>query len=254
MNPMEEWNSTTTAEGTEMPTAVSADMPEELPGAVNEPNPATLLGLDAQVEMSAAPRRGIPQSFIVICFVVALAAGSLLIMRKAGAINLVQTVMAQELLIEEALARMQTAQEDMDGDSDSALASMFNNADDVVQLFLDDPTSRQVPLENVAKNPFKFVQMAGESHDTGPEHADQAAAGRMQLQQKQQRQRVLHDELSRLTLQTVMTGSFPMAMISDQVVREGDRVGSFMIASIKPRAIELVAEGNTYTLWMNESN
>ncbi len=251
MNPMEDWNRQDEGEAEGLglpPSEVSAR-------AIHESNAATLLGLDADDAIIGAPRRTIPQSAIVMGFVVALAAGSLYLMRRAGDVEAPQTMIEQELLIEEALAQLQRAAGHTDATPAQALSVAFDEADDVVRLFLDDPTSRQVPLKHVAKNPFRYAHLANDPDDSPIDGAMQVSmAQKIRQQEKQQKQMILRDELGRMNLQTVMTGTAPMAMISDQVVREGDRMGSFMIASIKPRAVELVAEGNTYTLWMNEVN
>ena len=71
-----------------------------------------------------------------------------------------------------------------------------------------------------------------------------------ELRRREERTRQLRGEVDRLQLQTVMIGRTPMALIGDEIVRVGDRIGSFTVTAIRPGAVELSAEGNMYTLMM----
>ncbi len=183
------------------------------------------------------------EGMIVLGVVLAVAAGALWVMRASGAVNVTEPASAIELKIEQALAQM-TGQS-MPAASDD-LGTWINDSDSLIQRFNDDGTEKQVPLNDLVRNPFALAR-GKPTAEAGP-----TAAVDPEAQRRQQRVRDLRNELQGLELQTVMSGRSPLAVISGQVVREGQTLGSFTIASIEPRTAILTAEGNTYRLSMNQ--
>jgi hypothetical protein len=104
----------------------------------------------------------------------------------------------------------------------------------------------QIPLGEVRQNPFEMVGEGGE--DTGPLPGESEADRRRREAEAQRAQ--IADAFSKLHLQTVLSGSTPVARISGQTVRVGDKVGTmFMVAAIHDRSVDLLApDDQTYTL------
>ena len=67
--------------------------------------------------------------------------------------------------------------------------------------------------------------------------------------------RKIDTKFNSLTLNSVMAGRVPVAMISGKMVKVGEEIdGMFIVGAIRPkeRTVELLADGRTYTLTMEE--
>lgn len=217
------------------------DGPAQMPLGVGDQN---MLGEPLGLE--AAPRAGSGrmQSALVMLLVVVVAAGALWTMRVTGGVEKVDSsVSAAEQKIEQALARLKS------GDKSAALKeehldSLFGDTDQVVAIFENDPTKKQIEVDNLNKNPFALVVTQKKS--------DQAESVAAIDRVKAERMAQLKREFDKLQLQSLLNGSTPLAVVSGKVVRAGDSVGSFDVISIGPGGVKLSAEGNSFTLTMKQ--
>jgi hypothetical protein len=129
--------------------------------------------------------------------------------------------------------------------SSDPIQSLLRDTDAVVAVFANDPSQRQVAVEHLQKNPFQLIitRKAATGSDPAAASVDQA---------KVQRQRKLKEELAKLSLQSVLLGATPVAIISGKVVREGQTVGPFTIEQIGSFGVRLRADADAFTLAMNQ--
>jgi hypothetical protein len=220
-------------------------------------SPASATGLGRPEELPQADEfdfeggrpglRSINQGTLLIILVAVLAAGALYAMRathsdlKSGGVN-----SAVEAKIEQALAKL-TRPDVLRSDDPLLtrnLAQLFADTDAIISLFAIDPADQQIPMAELKKNPFRLHRPA-EAHD--PE-AELRAAERERARLRKQ----LTDEYQALRLQSVAAGRMPIAMIGNNMYREGDRLGSFVVRRIRTEelAVELLAEDMLFVLRM----
>ncbi len=201
-------------------------------------------GLDVAIDAASGPmtrKHRVNESILLIGGVVVLAVVALFVMRKTGAVNVDSTLGAVELKIEQALAQIGKASHI---ETDSDLAVDLRDTDKVVAFFAYDPAEKQVNLDNVQKNPFVLHGLPG-----GAQQETQPAISREEQQRQLEMQR-LRDELSRFQLQTIVEGRTPMAVISGNVVKRGDELGSFKVVAIEAERVVVTVDGNFYQLTM----
>ncbi|MBT8484284.1 MAG: hypothetical protein HKO59_14620 [Phycisphaerales bacterium] len=136
------------------------------------------------------------------------------------------------------------------------------NDEVVIALLRESYSERQVPLRDVARNPFVIDQI-----DTTvvPPPIDQTAIStreqeRLWNQQRENRQRIWSTDAGSLRLKAVMGGSNPLAIIDGETVRVGETIlgktnqTTFRVSEISKGSVELLAEApeldmtETYTL------
>lgn len=109
-----------------------------------------------------------------------------------------------------------------------------------------------IPLDEVLINPFSWniTEIADTTTTTTTKAApqvDQAEIARIE------RLRKIESEFSILRLNSVMGGSMPVARISGEMVREGDRLGEFFrVKRISQRSVILTVDGLEYLLSMDQ--
>jgi hypothetical protein len=206
-------------------------------------------GLESSMGVGAATgpaKKKINEGMLLLAVVLAVAAGVLFLMRKTGAATIDQSLAAVELKIEQALAQAGVVNGASPAGDAKGLEAFLRNSDDVVALFLNDPSNKQVAPENLKKNPF-YRLIALKPSDDKPQIVQTMTA---EQREQQLRQQQLRAEVSMLQLQTVMQGRTPIAVISNRVVREQETLGSFTVVAIEPRSVVLAADGNSYRLTM----
>ncbi len=135
---------------------------------------------------------------------------------------------------------------------DNALSSLANldttpgKAMDVVNTFYYQASQRQIPLKKLKSNPFIFtiierpkptVQVPKQPPPTAEEIPNPAHE---------------MDEVKKLVLQSVLTGSRePVAMISNNLLTEGQKICGWILAKIEPRSVTLTWQDKTYVLRMS---
>jgi hypothetical protein len=124
----------------------------------------------------------------------------------------------------------------------------FRGTDAIVAAIQNDPTQKQVPVEQVKMNPFtpvfaKTVEVVEQVDDTEV--------------RRTQRLKALYQELSRIEVQSLVGGARARAFIGGELYKVGDTVGSFTIEVIDNRRVsfsvaglELRPDEPTFTLGM----
>jgi len=95
--------------------------------------------------------------------------------------------------------------------------------EDAGAVLLDDRIGRQVPLEDVQKNPFVPLplEQRADAIDVPVDDGSDAAQARI-AQAREDAKKLFETEATKLRLLMVMGGAEPMANISGRVVRVGD--------------------------------
>lgn len=172
--------------------------------------------------------------------------GTLLYMRSAGSlkdqVDAKQT--AAEKKIDHALKNIGAA-----GNTTADVKALFEETEELISLFAEDPAANQVALNELKKNPFALKVTEEEKVEIV--ELDRNAALLEAKRAKEIRQQALDSELEKLQLQSTVSGSNPAAFISNRIVRPGDRVGSFKVEAITTDSVLLAVEGSTYTLTMD---
>lgn len=227
-----------------LPESEFAAPPGEMSGEGSARNEsAELLGLGAAEGEPKTSR--IPSGLILMAVVLVVAVSALYVMRLGGTSRTEQDAGAAtaEAKIKQALAALMGG----DAKAEDALPDdqKLPDTSEVIARFADDPTDKQVRVDQLKKNPFQMRR---------PKPAEvQTPVQQVSHEQKQRelRMRQLRQEAQSYVLQTVMSGRTPMAVVSGKVVKEGDALGHFRVASIESLAVMLTAEGNTYKLKLN---
>ncbi|HMN40162.1 MAG TPA: hypothetical protein PKE29_04905 [Phycisphaerales bacterium] len=124
----------------------------------------------------------------------------------------------------------------------------------ILQDLAVDTSERQVPVDEVQKNPFKMGETVAAPLPPGadPTAASRAAAERAKRDADQKRARV-QASLSTLKVNGIIGGVSPVARISGEAVRVGDTVGDdFRVKAIHGRSVELEQDGQVYELHMDD--
>jgi len=196
-----------------------------------------------QDDAATEPESRVSSTAALLVLTLAVAGAALFVMRQTGGSSVNQTPDQAERRIEQTLAQYAG---DPSGPNAAQPAGALPSTQAVLERFQNDPRSRQVELAFLAKNPFLPL---GEDAGTRRAKSERAKADEQQ-RQRDQRARRLRMEFRALTLQSVMNGARPVAVISGQLVRPGDRIGSFTVVSIDRRSAMLAAEGGNYRLMM----
>lgn len=112
----------------------------------------------------------------------------------------------------------------------------------------------QVPQEHITQDPFELNGVATEveTPEVDPDIARRAEAERLR-QAQEARRKAIEADLGKLALQGVMQGTVPVARISGKLYKVGMPVGEyFTITAIEGREVTLRADGQSYTLGMDE--
>lgn len=109
----------------------------------------------------------------------------------------------------------------------------------------------QVPLDEIQMNPFEWKALrAPEAVATskGPDPAE------LSRREREQRVAQLKDAAGKLQLNSVMAGRVPLARISGEMVKVGDKIGQyFTVKSIDGRSVEIAADDQVFMLSMAEA-
>jgi hypothetical protein len=194
------------------------------------------LNAESLLASSVSKKRSPLAGMLVIVLVVVVAAAGLYFMRRIG----VSGTFAFS-------------------DVDIKVPDSLGNSEEydlVMRDIREETTEKQVPLENVKKNPFYIARSATPDEDPIPDpldhsQADEEARQRAEAERAElARVAAVEKELGALKLRSIMGGARPMAMIGDDLLQIGARVGEyFRISNISDRGIELQTDrGETYEL------
>ena len=121
----------------------------------------------------------------------------------------------------------------------AAMRALFADTDTIIAQIRADPTAKQVPIDQVAKNPFA---MHVEEEIIVAEQVDQAA---LDAAARAATLKDLYTEFDGIELQSVVAGRRPVAVIEGELYQVGDTLGSFTIAAINQRGVAFTTEAVT---------
>lgn len=118
----------------------------------------------------------------------------------------------------------------------------------------------QAPLDmssgELAKIPLLLDAGAPGAPAVNPDTPDAIAARQQAIEDRKKNERLarLKDQLGKLKLQSVVGGRTPVARISGETVKIGDKVGdNFIVKAIHDRSVDVEIEGETFTIDMGVS-
>ena len=199
---------------------------------------------DPDAEADAGNRNLLGHGTLLLILVVLCAGGGIYFMR------LTQTDISSTLGISEdveekieiALARY-VPSEDVDEAEANRIDRLLKDTDAVIEMFATDRTTHQVPIELVKKNPFTLpVAPAKNTAPAVTKAKPKVDARRQELERK----------VDGLKLETVINGHKPMAIISGEIARVGQTIGSFKVRKISGRSVQLEGGGHTFTIMMQD--
>lgn len=178
------------------------------------------------------------QSVLIGLTVTVVAFGALMLMRVTQNDASAASVSADTMQF---MTDLESRIENMDklGTSDPLnpenLKKLFDT-DDIVAAIEDDPTEKQVPIDQVQMNPFTSVNAKPAAQVV----VDDAAILEAQRVTKLQ---ALYGELTSIEIQSLVGGKRPAAFIGGDLLKVGDKIGSFIIRDIDNRRIVFDAAG-----------
>ncbi len=205
---------------------------DSTPDPMNESaeNSGGLIGVGADLPTGQSSRARVSTGTLILLLVVVVAGGVLYIMRQFGLGTRLELV---DVKIDYPIDGPRTDTEQHER---------------VLAALRDSSVAVQVPLEEVKKNPF---QLGMKKDEASPEPASTSPYDR-EAAERARRQQLIRNTFESLELNSVVGGSMPIARISGENVRVGDRVKDlFVVSSIRGRSVELVADGEVYTLTMS---
>lgn len=120
----------------------------------------------------------------------------------------------------------------------------FKDTKEVVDRFYNYASSHQVPVDDLKANPFVFGDPKKPRGGTVPSPKPNDD---MRLAASQRRK--LHSEFDKLNLQSIMMSPRGgTAIINNNFVAEGHKVGSFTVTKVHAHSVELSAHGVVFTL------
>ena len=204
---------------------------------------------DPDAEADAGNRKLLGHGTLLLILVVLCAAGGIYFMR------LTQTEISSTLGISEdveekieiALARY-VPSKNVDEAEANRIDRLLKDTDAVIEMFATDRTTHQVPIELVKKNPFTLPVAAA---PVAPAKNTAPAVTKAKPKVDARRQE-LERKVDGLKLETVINGHKPMAIISGEIARVGQTIGSFKVRKISGRSVQLEGGGHTFTIMMQD--
>jgi len=208
------------------------------------------LGMEEEAEGDASGPT-INSSLVIIGVVAVVLVGAVVLMRSLQTNELDEGGVSPKLQAKvEQYIGGNKASADAGGATDAgkSIPGMNRNTGSIVAMFSQDFSDKQVPIEFVKKNPFRLSlpEPKQKPQDTKEDKPDPE-------QQRRKRLAKLRNQADRLTLQSVMGGDSPVAVIDGELYQRGDRVGPFTIHSISRLRVKVKAAGEMFTLTMDDS-
>jgi hypothetical protein len=186
---------------------------------------------------------------LLLLMVFVIAAGTIWAMRMSqGELTLSSATKQLEAKVEAALSKLSAPNSRGDA-AKSNLNKLFQDTDQIVAVFSDDPATHQVPISHVQKNPF-YIHIRREL----PKTKDTPKGPSQEELERNRKLTMLEKEFDSLKLQSVIDGGrTPVAVINGELLQTGEVIGSFRIKSIQAKLlkVELVNPLKSYTLKMD---
>jgi len=132
---------------------------------------------------------------------------------------------------------------------EAAPAQPAKKASSLLKTFYNETRKRQIPLAQVAGNPFRFAPLSGASTPQTPKAQDKRPAVAAQQEGLARALRALDT----LRLESVVMGGHGgMAMISRNMLSRGQSIEGWTIVQIQPRAVLL--RWRDQTRWLHMDN
>ena len=232
---------------TSSPTTADADKTLSLMGGVAQSG--GIAEDDFELHSMKPGSKLLNQGTLLIVLVFIVAAGTLYAMRASqGEISSDDSAKQIEERIEAALAKLANPQAMPDKDplKKENLNELFENVDEVVDTFEANVTNHQIPIEFVKKNPFLLPVYRSTEPEVKEETKEPEVDPQIAIRER------LSKEVGELKVQSIMQGVRPVAIINGEFVQPGETIGSFTVADISQFSVNLVAEGESFTLVMEE--
>lgn len=228
-------------QSTEPGSAAPSSEPQTMPllssaPLADEPTLETLpADVEPQLQTSLLGRTSL------LLLIVAVVIGSTLTAMRGTQGDMIgsEAAKAVEEKVEQALARLAGA-DVADEVAADLLPPAPDNTKQIVAMFEGDPSQGQVPLAFLKKNPF-VTQSTAPPPPPAPKASATAPTQVSTIDRRTQRIATLKREVMAMQVQTIIQGSSPMAIINGQIVKPGQRLGSFTVGSIDSREVRLVA-------------
>jgi len=180
-------------------------------------------------------RQSLQSGVAVLLFVLAVAGGVLFLMRKFGHPGLDFVLPTIDYPVGQAASAR------VDDPRQQRILRALESGQSIVQ----------VPLDELQRNPFAL-----DEGPSGEEVAINAPTGPSQEEiRARERQTLIRRTYEALELNSVVTGSAPIARISGRAYRLGDTIADlFKIVAIKGRQVTLEADGRSFTLVLGQQN
>lgn len=208
--------------------------------------PEGLPEVDFDLDAMKSKRQKLSQGTVVLIAVVAVAAIVVYGMRLSMG-DLSRTGISSDMMkkIDQALAKANPNSASVSSAGVLPVRATFRDTESIVRMFNADVSKSQVPIEYVQRNPFALaMEISVES--------SAVSAGADATRQREMLRR-LEVEFNSLKLQSVMASArIPVVIIDGQFYKEGQQVGSFTIAKIHDRGVDLHADGFKQTLSMQD--
>lgn len=202
----------------------SAPDNSSLESGSDEAGDGALVGVDGSSGRSSSLR----SNLMLLGFVVVIAGGAMFVMRKYSAQSGVELTDVK-----------------IDYSFDPGSQHQIDHAEVMQSLQIMD-NGIQVAVENIRPDPFRMVSKTPVEDTTTTQQIDPFADARREAEL---RLAAIQKEFDGLRLNSVITGSIPIARISGQAVRIGDVVGEhFTVREIRSRSVTLEADEEMYIL------
>lgn len=180
---------------------------------------------------------------VLIILVILVAAGGLFSMRTLAKVSAsVQSDTEVESSIETFIATLTGSS----GGKSSGTSVLLRDDDPSLEVLSESYTEHQVPLVNVAKNPFLLAQKSTDLA-TNPV-VDTGGSDRIYEQRRRQKIKDIESAKGRLTLTSVLLGSTPLANINGKILRVGNTITmeredvTFTLLGVESDAVTLITE------------
>lgn len=210
------------------------------------------LGLEDEGEEDSAGGSSVNGSVVLLAGVAIVLIGAVILMRALQTEKLDETGVSPKLQakVERYIGEGEGTVTPAGASQQSDVPGMNKNTDAIISMFSRDLSDKQVPIQFVKKNPFRLSLPEPEPEPKKKQKKDKPDPEK----QRQKRLAKLRDHVSRMTLQSVMGGDQPVAVINGDLYQAGDAIGPFTITQISRTRVTLEAAQESFALTMDNNS